>query len=387
MLISCPECDNRISDKAISCPICGFPMKEVNTSLPMEIKPLKKAYKHPKLPNGFGTIRKLSGKRRKPYAAYLPRMRNDYDDNGNLIKAKPLGYYKTYGDAYRELSLWNTTGRKEVLSPTFAELFDKWFDKECKDLPSSNSKVQGYKASYKYCEDLYEMPITTIYADHIQNAIDDCPKGYSTKVKIKQLVSKIFQYAIMNGICTTNYATFTSAGTNDNKNGTPLTEDEIKRLWKNSENKDVQICLIYLYSGYRLTELKVCEIDLNEMLFIGGLKTTKGRERIVPIHSAIKQFVADFDQKNFNPKAWRESQFSKVKELCKIENAPDGENRTIHDFRHTFSWLCDHYQVDAMAKALIMGHSLGSNVESTVYGHRTVDELKQEIEKIKIYLS
>jgi hypothetical protein len=40
--------------------------------------------------------------------------------------------------------------------------------------------------------------------------------------------------------------------------------------------------------------------------------------------------------------------------------------------------------VDEMVKHLVMGHSLGNDVEKNVYGHRTKEELKSEIEKIKI---
>ena len=57
---------------------------------------------------------------------------------------------------------------------------------------------------------------------------------------------------------------------------------------------------------------------------------------------------------------------------------------TPHDCRHTFSWLCDKYGVDDLSKHLLMGHSLGNDVEKSVYGHRTVEELRTEIEKIQV---
>ena len=57
-------------------------------------------------------------------------------------------------------------------------------------------------------------------------------------------------------------------------------------------------------------------------------------------------------------------------------------NHTPHDSRHTFSWLCDKYRLDDTVKHMLMGHTLGSDVEKNVYGHRTLEELKQEIEKI-----
>ena len=54
MLIVCPECELQVSDKAINCPHCGYPMK------------IKTKYKRPtkkkRLPNGFGQITEIKGR-------------------------------------------------------------------------------------------------------------------------------------------------------------------------------------------------------------------------------------------------------------------------------------------------------------------------------------
>lgn len=39
-LISCPECEKEVSDKAKSCPNCGFPFKEAYVQK-VEIKSIK----------------------------------------------------------------------------------------------------------------------------------------------------------------------------------------------------------------------------------------------------------------------------------------------------------------------------------------------------------
>ena len=57
MLIKCPECELQVSDKAMNCPHCGYP---ITSSTPVR-KTSKK--KHPKLPNGFGQISELSDSR------------------------------------------------------------------------------------------------------------------------------------------------------------------------------------------------------------------------------------------------------------------------------------------------------------------------------------
>ena len=59
------------------------------------------------------------------------------------------------------------------------------------------------------------------------------------------------------------------------------------------------------------------------------------------------------------------------------------EKHTPHDCRHTFSWLCDKYEVDRFSKKLMLGHALGNDVTDAVYGHRTVEELRSEIHKIR----
>lgn len=59
-LIQCPECSGQISDKAIICPHCGFPVRNgsISTSTP------RKARK--RRPNGSGTVVKRFG---QPFGA------------------------------------------------------------------------------------------------------------------------------------------------------------------------------------------------------------------------------------------------------------------------------------------------------------------------------
>jgi len=52
MLISCPECNRQISDKAFACPGCGLPMTKTK-------RPVKTT-KRMRLPNGFGPISEAS---------------------------------------------------------------------------------------------------------------------------------------------------------------------------------------------------------------------------------------------------------------------------------------------------------------------------------------
>ena len=67
-----------------------------------------------------------------------------------------------------------------------------------------------------------------------------------------------------------------------------------------------------------------------------------------------------------------------------IAIAPSGEKHTPHDCRHTFSALCEKYEVKENDRKRMLGHSFGGDVTNDVYGHRTLEDLRSEIEKIKI---
>lgn len=57
-------------------------------------------------------------------------------------------------------------------------------------------------------------------------------------------------------------------------------------------------------------------------------------------------------------------------------------NHTPHDCRHTFSRLCEKFQVNENDRKRLMGHSFGKDITNSVYGHRELDDLRKEIEKI-----
>ena len=58
--------------------------------------------------------------------------------------------------------------------------------------------------------------------------------------------------------------------------------------------------------------------------------------------------------------------------------------RTPHSCRHTFSRLCETYGVREADRKRMMGYSFGNDITNGVYGHRTLEELRMEIEKIKV---
>ena len=154
--------------------------------------------------------------------------------------------------------------------------------------------------------------------------------------------------------------------------------------WKYGEN--AAMILVMCYSGFRVSAYvqRDFEVNLEEGYFRGGIKTESGRNRVVPIHSAIRPLVESMMEGErpvfFGGKSV--SQFRRdMKSTLRKLGLPE---RTPHSCRHTFSRLCESYGVREADRKRMLGHSFGSDITNGVYGRRTLDELRVEIEKIKV---
>lgn len=119
MLINCPECELQVSDKALSCPHCGYPLK------PSAIKRRNKR-SHRRLPNGFGQISKLPGNLKKPYRAMVT-IGTKGNGRPKVAMLKPEAYFRTYNEAYEALLKYNKNPydlSEDDL--TIEELYKKW---------------------------------------------------------------------------------------------------------------------------------------------------------------------------------------------------------------------------------------------------------------------
>lgn len=102
MLIKCPECNREISSAAACCPGCGYP---INTP-PKPKKQSKKKGGGSKLPNGYGSVYKLSGNRRKPWVAAKTFGWILDEEKGTAKQVqRPIGYFPTKSEA---LTRWRT---------------------------------------------------------------------------------------------------------------------------------------------------------------------------------------------------------------------------------------------------------------------------------------
>lgn len=285
---------------------------------------------------------------------------------------------------------------------TFKEVYERWSDNYFPTL-SSPSSVRTVKAAYAYCNGLYDMRMKDIRVEHLEGTILDAQVGDSTKGRIKSLFNMMYRYAVAHDIVEKNYASVMFANGNPIKRERtteiiPFTDEEIATLWKAKDTIPfTDMVLIGIYSGWRpqeLSILKVADIDLGIGTMTGGLKTDAGKNRVVPIHSVIKPLLENrikeatamkseylFNDANGQQGTYMtydkyRKRFQKVMDGLKFKHRP-------HETRHTFISKAKACNMDEYILKLIVGHAI-KDITEKVYTHRTIEQLKKEIEKISI---
>lgn len=335
--------------------------------------------------NGYGSVVKLGGKRRKPYAV---RVTVGWTDEGKQIY-QYVSYHSNKKEATIALADFNKNPYDiDTARITFQEIYNTLVEKEFPELSYKTAK--NYKSAYQNCKPLYDQVFRDIRKNHLQSVIDDM-ESVSMAGVTKLLIQKMYKYAIENDIVTTNYAQYIKLPkkqTSTKKN--PFTRDEINFIWDNIDKiRNADIVLILLYTGMRVSELLEIEKDnvhLEERYMVGGLKTEAGKNRIIPIHKRILPLI----EKRMEQSKSKYLITNKSGSLLSYDNfrkyymrdflADTKVEHTIHDTRHTFISEMDRLRIDNLIIKRIVGHSDKDVTEH--YTHKNLDDLLEAIDKL-----
>lgn len=414
MIISCPECELQVSDKAYSCPHCGYPLKP-------DVRPItrtrRNTNKRKRLPNGFGQIVEIKNQNlRNPFRAMVTIGKNS---NGKPICRilKPQGYFSTYNDAYTALMEYHKNPYDLEEDITIKELYERWTAEYFKSLKDGSS-MRTITSAWAYCSSVYDMRAKDLRARHIKGCMEDgiiVIKGIekkptaNIKSRIKSLFNLMLDYAVEYELVDKNYARTFNVGDDviqeketAQRAHIPFTEDEMDKLWENINSIPyVDIVIIQCYSGWRPQELgliKIENVNWEEKLFTGGMKTAAGIDRVVPIHPKIEQLVrkrydeaialgseylfncTDTATHRGNMKLTYDKyqyRFCKIRDMLQIN-----PNHRPHDPRKHFTTMAKKYKVDEYAIKYIIGHAI-TDITEKVYTEREISWLIEEIQKIK----
>lgn len=332
-----------------------------------------------KAPNGYGSVVKLSGNRRRPFAA---RKTVGWNDKGQPTY-KTIGYYATRQEAMISLAEYNRNPYDiDLAKITMKELFERWSKR---DFPKmSKSSASSHKSAFKHAEHLHNMPYKQIKAYMMQEVIDECGCGYSTQGAIKNLFGQLDRYALELDIITKCNSSLIHAAPIPPSSKVPFTEEEINKVWAVADEPYADTILILLYTGFRISELlslETAKINLEDNYFQGGTKTKAGKDRIVPIHPRILDMVkARMEEGNKYLITWNGHKMTATQYYTVWGSFMRklGMNHTPHECRHTFRSRLDSAGANKVCIDLMMGHK-SKEVGERIYTHKSIQELARSL--------
>lgn len=338
-------------------------------------------------PNGYGCIKHLSGRRRRPFVFVVTE----------AGRQKPVEYFTNLVDAQVFQADYHRAHHHRSLPGhkiTFAELYHRWLPRHTEDTQPSQSTLDSYRNAYQHLSTLHGMPVEELrYADY-QRVIDDMRShglSYSSVKKVRSLISLLLKYANKIDLSTTNYAPLLSIGRN--KPVRPhhtFSRQKINRLWAAVDRPGVDTVLILLYTGMRcgeMLQLQKADVHLRQRYVRITKSKTAAGIRIIPIHHRIAPLIesrmkspgdaliCDGDGRPYNYgrycTIWRS-----VMHLIRANG------HTTHDCRHTVATLLDNAGANETAKRRILGHA-GGDITERVYTHKGLRQLRKCIELLK----
>lgn len=365
-----------------------------------------------RLPNGYGQIRKLSRKCYNQYGVYPPQLETDQD--GRRLPVKAICYVPSWTVAFAVLTAYKAgryypgyeltltdspetlaaaladygrvrrslLGIPEPQAPTFREVYEAYYhDKFETGKAYSKSSRDGCRTGFKNLAPLHDRSIKDIKLDDLQSIIDDCPLKHASVEMMVHVLKQVYKYADAHELVDRDISKFIKIKRpDDDEHGVAFTEDELAILWDHREDPTIELLLIMCFAGYRIGSYKTLQVNLEERYFLGGNKTKAGKDLCIPIHTGIYDLVKARMSRHkhllyVSTETYRQSLYEALARL----NIP---RHTPHDCKHTFSALCEKYGVNERDRKRMLGHAVG-DITNDIYGHRNLEDLRAEIEKIQ----
>lgn len=350
--------------------------------------------------NGTGTIVKLSGARRKPYWVRIP----DRDRRGYVVQ-QTLGYFSSARDAQEALDDYNARKRSGtavaagMMSMTVGMVYDGWSAREYARLEKqgSTASIRSHKAAWsKRVSRFADRKMRDVILDEWQSILDeDEDKGLSQSLINNDaiLIRALYSYSMERDIVGKDYSKYLDIPSVDaKKKKGAFTDLQMKKLEQMAASGFpwADTALMLCYTGFRVSEF----LELTRFAYHpeeggylqGGKKTHAGKDRIVPVHPKVAQYLKAYLNLNGDTiithdgapvAAW----WYRVNAFPAIAEALGEPDATPHWCRHTFATKLHAAGVDELTRKWLMGHSTKSNITDS-YTHATINLLVNAVRKI-----
>ena len=338
-----------------------------------------------KRPNSTGSVYKLSGRRRRPWAASVSL---GYDKNGRRIRMV-IGCYETKTAALKALAQYDLspTSRPNI---TLEQLYNEWSTVRYPKL--SKSTADNYRSAYLKLAPLYKKKFQDLRTGHYQVIVDEFVniQSRSSLEKYKALVGLLYNYAIMNDILNKNYGKFIELPTEVKEEKQRFSDLNIKKLFDKDDDHVVKIILVMIFTGFRPgAALALTRFSYNskDKVLVGGIKTEAGTNRPIPVHPLIQKYIDYFlslngdrllcrpDGRAYTLNNFRKKHYYSVLEKLDLPKLPP------HRCRHTFISMLQTADVEPVSVLKLGGHK-DYTFASNTYTHLELQKLRIGIDKM-----
>ena len=332
--------------------------------------------------NGTGSIvHRKDKKRRLPYSVYLDGGR---DPDTFRRKRIFLGSFSTHREAQDYLEQYR---HGVIVQPAKETQLQEVWELYTDDQNALGKAVPpNYNSAWKNHieKKLGSVAMSQIKTMHMQNVINNC-KAPGSQRHIRAVFFNLFRYALANDLAMKDYSA--SLKVQEQEASTlhkPFTMEELGWLWQNVKDDSIKIILIQTYTGLRMNELagiRKENVHMKEQYMVGGIKTSAGKNRTIPIADCILPLVKHFYTISLFAKYDYLIMPDKKRGISSLHGRVDMGKiyrkafpvHTTHDARHTFVTMCEDAGIRPATIKKIVGH-VGSVTEE-IYTHKSVEQL------------
>lgn len=265
--MDCIKCHKPLPEGAVYCPYCG--RKQA-------------AQKYSRRGNGAGSVYKLGGRRKRPWAA--------------VKDGVYIGYYSTKTEAVEAVGRLAGSTIAERYNWSFKTVYERWKQEHYQEIGQSG--IDGYERAFDVFEPLHNRKFRELRAGDFQAVLDQYQdRSVSTVSKYKNLITQMSEYAMREEIIQVNFAKYVTVKGRARVGHVPMDAEDVRKLYEaagaGDEAARVVCCL--LSTGMRIGELfKLRLDDYHGSYCVGGEKTDAGRDRIIPIRTEGREHFEYF---------------------------------------------------------------------------------------------
>lgn len=343
--------------------------------------------------NGTGSVVKLSGNRRRPYAVKV----SGRDQYGHIVQ-HILSYHEKASQAqqaleeYRRSREQGTAPAPDKLDVTVGEVFEAWKAREYRKLKPAS--ISSHNAAWKKRISRFaDRVMRTMTLDEWQSILDEDEDSGLSQSSINNdaiLIKALYSYSMERDIVGKDYSKYLDIpSVRAKRPRSALTDAQFNRLAELASQGVpwADTALMLCYTGFRVSEflsLTPSSYHPEDGGYLqGGIKTAAGKNRIVPVHPAIKGYLLLWLSRGGEtiicgekgdplPGAKYREYFQPLMEQIGVPGA------TPHWCRHTFATRLHSAGADPLTVKWLLGHSTQADITAH-YTHDTIDVLRAAI--------